>query len=524
MQLPGTRLELLRAKAEALQALYIVRSRQACETSLATFVREAWPIVEPGTELLWNWHLDTICGYLEAVYERRITRLIFNVPPGSCKSLLVAVFYPAWVWAKRQTERFLCVTNELELATRDAIRQKNLIESEWYRERWIVDLKRDQNEKTHYANTRGGHRQAVGMNANITGKRSDSLIIDDPADAKRAFSEVDRKSVLMTYDQKLSTRLNHQDRSAIILIQQRLHVDDLTGHLLKKTKTRWTHVCIPMEYDGPRFDAGRDIGRPELNDPRKKDGELLHPRLFSATAVAALKEDLGVYGASGQLQQSPVPEGGGILKSTWWRIWPEGKGLPEFEHIFLSWDTAYTEKDLKDVAYSGHLGFGIFWDEQEQRHAIMLMRAWYSRVEYPELRRKAKEITVECRPDAHLIEKKASGISLVQDMRRIKGVRVRTYQPDRDKIARAYAVSAMLESGQVWAPDRKWADAVINYIAEFPNGSPPSADLCDMLTQALLYLRNGFWVSHPDDDDPPPTQEPADEDDAVTPSRRGAYG
>jgi predicted phage terminase large subunit-like protein len=340
----------------------------------------------------------------------------------------------------------------------------------------------------------------------------------------RAFSDVDRKNVIDSYDQKLSTRLNHQDRSAIILIMQRLHVGDLTGHLLKKSETKWIHLVIPMEYDGKRFDAGKDIGRPELNDPRTKDGELLHPDLFSAAAVRRLKEDLGTYGSAGQLAQRPNPEGGGILKAPWWRIWPEKKGLPEFEHIFLSWDTAYTEQDLKNVAYSGYLGFGVFWDEQEQRYALMLMRSWYERVEYPELRRKAREITVEVRPDSHLIEKKASGISLVQDMRRIKGVRIRTYQPDRDKIARAYAVSAMLESGQIWAPDRKWADKVINHIAEFPNGSPPSADLTDMLTQAMLYLRNGYWVSHPDDDDPPPPEPPGEDEDNVIQIKRGAYG
>ena len=219
-----------------------------------------------------------------------------------------------------------------------------------------------------------------------------------------------------------------------------------------------------------------------------------------------IKETIGERDWSALYQQKPVVDGGNILKKKWWKLWPEDKKLPKCEHVFMSWDTAYSEKDYKSNSYSAMVQFGVFWHEQDQRYCLLMLGAWYERVDYPDLRAKAKELNQEHNPDIHLIEKKASGQSLIQDLRRAD-VMVRTYNPDRDKVSRAYAVSAMLQSGVVYAPDRKWAEHVIDYCSQFPNGAPPSSDLVDCVTQALLYLRNASWVSHPEDDvdedDPP---------------------
>lgn len=485
--------------------------KRECEQSLEAFTKAAWRIIEPGTELKWNWHLSTICGYLEAFHEGIINRkLIINIPPGSLKSILVSVMYPAWIWVKDPTKRYLTITNEQGLAIRDAIRMKQIVTSDWFQSKWPLALKADQNEKTLYTVDKHlGHRQSQGISAANTGKRGDLLIIDDPIDAKHAFSDVIRTSVNETWDQSLSSRLNDLEESGVLLIMQRLHEDDLSGHLQKKVKTKWFVLSIPMRYEGKAtFDAGKDIGRPELNDPRTKKGELLFPARFSKASVEALEEDLGEYGTAGQLQQRPVPSGGGIIKSHWWRMWPDDKKMPVCEHIFLSYDTAFSEKDMTSAAFSAMTRWGVFWHEQRQRYCLMALGRWFDRVGYDELRKMAKHWDKEYEPDAHLIEKKATGITLIQDMRRALPSKIRSYSPGKgeDKVSRAHSVSPMFESGLVYIPNKKWASnhektGLIDYVAAFPNGSPPSADLTDTVTQAAIYLRNGYWVSHPDDDD-----------------------
>lgn len=488
---------------------------------MAAFSKQAWDILEPGTPLVWNWHLETLCGYLEAFFRKDIKRLILNVPPGSMKSLLFSVFGPAWCWTWAPEERFINLTNEVGLATRDSMRMRQVIQSDWYQANWgsRVTVATDQREKMHFANTRNGFRQGLGISGNVTGKRGSFLLLDDPTDAKRAFSDVEIQAVNDTYDQAVSSRLNDPVNDCIGLIMQRLRTNDLTGHLLSKKYQRWVHVAIPMEYDGQRYDAGKDLGRPELNDPRTKIGELMFPGRFPREVVTTLQEDLGDYGTAGQHQQRPSPLGGGILKKSWWRPWPKDKRLPVCEHVFCSWDTAFSTEDVKHAACSAMTQWGVWWDEQTDRYELMLLAGWDGRVDYTDLEERALEIERDEKPDRHLIEKKATGISLIQSMRR-RGIRVYPYMPDRDKIARAYAVQSMLKAGQVWYPEgRKWAVRVIDHVASFPTGAPPSADITDTCTQAWLYLRNSWWISgHPDDDDNVPDQH------AEVPQQMRLYG
>lgn len=486
-----------------------------CEKSLAEFTRQAWHIIEPETTLMWNWHLDVICAYLEAAHRRQIIRLILNVPPGSLKSILVSVMFPAWVWISRPDQRILGISNIQDLAIRDATKTKRIITDDWYQNQWELELRADQSAKTNYENTKAGFRGSLGITGNITGKRGDMLLIDDPHDATTVQSDVQRVSVIETYDSKISTRINHQHQSVIILIMQRLHHIDLSGHLLGKSKTKWTHVCIPMEYEKElTYDAGKQLGRPELNDPRTKEGELLFPRLYNAATVESLKEDMGEFIAAGQLQQRPSVKGGGILKEHWWRIWDNTVPLPTCDHIFTSWDTAFSEKDREKNSHSACTEWGIFWNVDQQRDCLMLLNVWHDQIDYPALRKKAQELEKELKPDCHLIEKKASGQSLIQDLKQA-GVFVKAYNPDKDKVTRAYTIQAMLESGQIYIPDRAWAYNFIHMLSTFPTGVPLSEDLTDTFTQAALYLKNRWHVVHPgniEDEKPEPYK------------RKSAYG
>lgn len=500
--------------------LTIIEDREKCEASLAEFVRQAWHVIEPGTPLVWNWHIDVLCAYLEAFFTNRIKRLILNVPPGSLKSVLVSVMGPAWKWAKHPSARLISITNEIGLATRDSMRMRQVITSDWYQERWgeKFSVAKDQREKTHFANSKRGFRQSLGVTSSITGKRGSFLLLDDLVDAKKAFSDVIIQAANETFDQAISSRLNDLANDGICLIMQRLRTNDLTGHLLGKKSTKWTHVRIPMRWDGEQgFDPVADLG-PEyahLADPRTKRGELMFPQRFTEEVVKSLEEDLGEYGAAGQLQQRPSPLGGGILKAHWWRTWGQfgwtkGRSLPYVKHVFASWDTAFSEKDIENAAYSAMTLWGVFWDEDAEQDALILLSSWWGRVDYPDLKAKAIEITktkLTNMGDAHLIERKASGISLIQSLKRDPRIRVRSYTPvaGEDKVARAYMVQPVFQRGLVYVPDKEWAQDTIRLIAEFPAGGPPCADLTDTVTQAIQYLLRGWWITHPDDtrDDAP---------------------
>jgi len=529
------RCELLRRQIE----IDLELEKRLCAKSLANFCKSAWHIIEPGTKLVWNWHLDTVCGYLQAFHRGELPdkRLIINIPPGTLKSILVSVMYPAWTWIDNPETRYLSITCEQGLAIRDALRMKQIITNSWFQRNWPLAMQADQNEKTLYINDKNGFRQSQGITASNTGKRGDCLLLDDLIDAQHAFSDVIRQGVNDTWDQALSSRLNHMEESGVLLIMQRLHEDDITGHLLKKVKSRWTVLSIPMRYeDHLTYDAGRDIGRPELNDPRTQKGELLFPARFNNRSVEALEEDLGEYGTSGQLQQQPTPTGGSIIKKHWWRIWPDDIKPPVCDHIFHSWDTAFSEYDMKTAAFSACTRWGIFWHEQREKYCILALGMWFERLGYDELRKKVKELDKKFNPDCNLIERKATGITLIQDMKRASPGRVRIYTPGRgdDKISRAHSVSPMFQSGLIYAPNKAWAlgngrdkTGLIDYAAKFPAGGPPCADLTDTITQALIYLRAANWAGEHDDDKEEIIAriERSDEDIEDSPSpRRSAYG
>lgn len=333
------------------------------------------------------------------------------------------------------------------------------------------------------------------------------LLIDDPIKGREdADSPVMRQKLKDWYTSVAYTRL--MPDAAVVIINTRWHSDDLSGWLLKEhAHENWDVLTLPA-----------------INDK----GEALWPDAYPLHRLKQIRRAVGERDWAALYQQSPTVDGGNILKKHWWRIWPDGKKLPTCDHVFLSWDTAYSDKAYKENSHSAMTAWGVFWDEPNDRNALILLKTWNGQVDYPELRAKAKELDKELEPDCHLIEKKASGQSLIQDMRRIPGVLVKPYNPDKDKVTRAYSVQAMLESGQVYVPDRRWAESLVEQVSQFPNGAPPSSDYTDTVTQALIYLRNGWWVENPNDKIPPPLDEAAnldawDEDEDESTTRR-LYG
>lgn len=329
----------------SLEALDIELDRRACGRSLAEFVRRAWHVVEPATALKWGWALDAMCAHLEAVTEGDVLRLLMNVPPGTMKSKLCAVFWPAWEWGPLNLPhlRFLGTSHAQKIAIRDNLLCRRLITSDWYQKRWgyRFSLTSDQNEKGKFENNKTGFRQASAFTT-MTGDRGDRVLLDDPHSVDDANSDAELLNVRTTFKEALPTRINDDTTSAIVVIMQRLHQSDVSGIILEELASLgWVHLMLPMRFEQERR-CKTIIG---FTDPRKYDGELLMPERFSEKAVVDLETVLGSYGTAGQLQQRPAAREGAMFKRSWF----DGKfidqhELPDFIRIVRHWDLAATKK------------------------------------------------------------------------------------------------------------------------------------------------------------------------------------
>ena len=507
--------EIFGTKIDAEQTLIDI-SRDECEETLAEFIRQSWPIIEPGAEYFHNWHVDMISESLEAItygveFEdgSYYNRLLINVPPGMMKSLLTNVFWPAWEWGPKNMPhmRYVCASHSLDLAIRDSTKMRRLIESEWYQARWgdRVKITKDQNQKTKFETTATGFRQAVAAGS-ITGARGDRVIIDDPLSVDDASSEAVRNSRKEWFLESVPTRLNKPMESAIIVIMQRLHEEDTSGIILSKG-LGYDHIMLPMRYDPGRAFATM-LG---LEDPRREEGELLFSDRFPEAVVDRDENAMGPYATAGQFQQSPEPRGGGVLKRDWWQKW-EQPSYPPFDYVIAAVDTAYTTKSENDPSAMTVWGVWKGGDQtavvtrspgadgqmailnrqyKEEHPKCMLMYAWAERLELHELIAKVQETMDDYGVDKLLIENKASGISVAQEIRRVYGYdefAVQLVDPKGlDKLARLYSIQHIFAEGLIYAPERPWAEMVINQAAQFPRGKHD--DLVDTTSMALKHLR-----------------------------------
>lgn len=283
--------------------------REACKRSFATFIRRAWPVLEPGQPYKHGWHMDAISEHLEAVTKGQITRLLINVPPGTMKSMSVSVFWPAWEWgpAGMPHIRFIGASHEEGLATRDSMKMRHLVQSDWYQRLWPTPFMGDQNQKTYFQNASTGWRQSCPVGS-MTGKRGDRVAWDDPHSVEDAHSVAQLETANRIFRETLPTRLNNPDSSAIIIVMQRLNQKDISGEIIEHG-LGYEHLCLPMEYEGPR--KATCIG---FTDPRTEPNELLFPARFPRDVVERDKKIMGDYAVAGQFQQRPAPAAGGIIK------------------------------------------------------------------------------------------------------------------------------------------------------------------------------------------------------------------
>lgn len=455
------------------------------------FVRLSWPVIEPATPFGSNWHLEAIAEHLSAVSRGEIRRLLINMPPRHGKSSLVSVLWPCWDWISSPSRRWLCASYAHALALRDAVKSRRLILSPWYQARWPhIRLLADQNTKGRYDSVDAGYRIATSVDASVTGEGGDIVLVDDAHNAMDAGSEAVRQATLDWWDQAMSTRLNDPRTGAYVIVMQRLHDQDLAGHLL--AQGGWDHLCLPTEYEPTRrvYVGGRLEERPSSEcatsigwtDPRSEPGALLWPARFGAEQVAQAKLVLGDYGFSAQHQQRPTPATGGIFKRSWFARY-DAASPPVFERLIHSWDTAVSERE--GAAYSVNSVWG------EALDGYYLLRVWRERAAYPDLEAAIEGQGKADRPSAILVEDKSSGASVVQSLRRRARLPIIAIKPGRDdKLVRARRVSPLVQAGRVRIPESaEWLADWLDEITAFPNSA--YADQVDSMSQALDFLSGG---------------------------------
>jgi predicted phage terminase large subunit-like protein len=434
--------------------------RARCST-LAGFVREAWPILEPNAKLIWNWHLDAICGHLEAVTDGRITRLLINVPPGSSKSLICSVIWPAWEWATgRASLRYLTTAFNDVPVKRDTRKCRDLILSEWYRSLW-PEITLTRTGETSFANSATGTREGVAFGS-LTSQRGDRLIIDDPHSVETAESALERQTTTRRFREGALNRLNDQERSAIVVVMQRLHEDDVAGTILK-LGMGFVHLCLPMEFE-PERACSTVIG---FSDPRSADGDLLDPVRFPREAVESLKTGMGSYAYAGQYQQRPTAREGGLFK----RAWFEGKiirAAPEGTRWVRHWDLAATAK--ANAARTAGVKLGKAPDG-----SFVVGHVVKDQIEGPGVRRLIKATAESDGPDVTISlpqDPGQAGKVMAHDMiAMLAGFNAYAEPETGDKVTRAEPFSVQCEAGNVYLVAGSWIEDYLDELCLFPTGS-----------------------------------------------------
>ena len=525
------------------------------EDDLYTFLKFAWKYID-SSEFTDGWPIQAVADHLQAVTDGDIKRLIINIPPRCAKSSLTSVAFPAWTWAQPWNGhtsgpgvQFLHASYAQQLSLRDSVKCRRLIESPWYQQLWgdRFRLTGDQNTKTRFDNDRGGSRLATSVGSALTGEGGSIIVVDDPNAAQEAFSEATIHSTIEWWDSALSTRLNDPKLGAYVVIQQRLSEEDLTGHILAKDVGDWTHLCLPMRYEWRRHsyssigwhdprgldqegeplvevneDGERIAVSPEAEvELEKREETLLWPERFGDREVGLLERQLGPWASAGQLQQRPEPKGGGIIKSEWWQPWTNSV-FPNMDLIIACVDTAYTKKTENDP--SAMTVWGVFSQDTsvqapnqvlnrgnklveysrsytETNPRAMLMYAWQGRYELHELVNKISQTCREFQVDTVLIENKAAGHSVAQEIKRLYGFEkfsLQMYDPkSQDKLSRLYSVQHLFAEGLVFAPNYQWSEMVIQQVGQFPKGKHD--DLVDTVSMALRHLREtGLLVRAPE--------------------------
>ena len=443
---------------------------------LATFAGRCFQDLNPQTCLAINGHLEVIAAKLTAVREGRIRRLIINLPPRHLKSLLASIAFPAWCLGRDPSAQILCVSYAQELADKLARDCRGIMMSPWYRQIFPTRLAPHRQAVQEFITTRQGYRLATSTGGVLTGRGADIILIDDPLKPEEALSEAQRQAANDWFDHTLYSRLNDKRHGAIVIIMQRLHEDDLVGHVLGQEQ--WEILSFPAIAEKDEEHRIETILQPKCF--RRRQGEALHPDREPLEVLDRIRRKIGIYNFAGQYQQSPAPLGGGLVKAEWFRRYRENE-LPErFDRIVQSWDTANKVTELSDFSVC------TTWGVKDKN--LFLIGVFRRQLEYPALKRAVREQQRLFGATEVLIEDKASGTQLIQELITEGCYGVTRYQPTGDKTMRLHAQTATIENGFVRIPEAApWLAEYLHEMTVFPKGKHD--DQADSTAQFLDWFK-----------------------------------
>ena len=452
------------------------------QDSFLHFVRIVWP------DFIGGYHSTIMAKKFEEIANGTLKRLIINMPPRHGKSEFSSFLFPAWLMGKKPKTKIIQATHTAELSYRFGRKMRNLMNDEEYRKIFKdVSLRADSKASGRWDTNHGGEYFGAGTGGAITGRGADLLIIDDPH-SEQNLTETSFDNAFEWYMSGPRQRL--QPGGAIVVIMTRWSERDLTARLMRQQAE-----AKADQWEVIEFPAIMPSGKP------------IWPEYWSKEELEKIKANLPTMSWEAQYQQNPTSEEGAIIKREWWKKWTKEK-IPELVHVIQSYDTAYSKKETAD--FSAISTWGIF-QTANYKDNIILLDCQKDRWEFPQLKKIAFEQYKYWDPDTIVVEAKASGMPLIQELRQ-KGIPVMSYSPSKghDKMTRVNSIAPVFESGMVWAPDKKFAEEMIEECAAFPYGEHD--DLVDSMTQAIMRYRQGNFVSLKDDyEDPVPEYTQAQE-------------
>ena len=440
------------------------------KSDFLSFVKHVWP------EFIEGSHHKIIADKFNKIAEGKIKRMIINMPPRHTKSEFASNMLPAWMIGRKPDLKIIQTTHTTELAVRFGRKAKTLIDSPEYQEIFKTRLREDSQAAGKWETEQGGEYYAAGVGSAITGRGADLLIIDDPHSEQDALNADALEKAYEWYTSGPRQRL--QPGGTIVVVMTRWSLKDLTGALIKAQKEvksdQWEVIEFPAIMPS---------------------GEPVWPQYWKLDELEKVQASLSIPKWNAQWMQNPTSEAGAIIKKEWWRVWDDEE-IPPLKHVIQSYDTAFLKKQTAD--YSAITTWGVFYPEEDGAANLILLDSLKGRYEFPELRREALQQYDYWKPETVVIESKASGLPLTAELRQM-GIPVVNFTPSKgnDKHARVNSVAPLFESGVIWAPDKKFAEEVIEECAAFPYGD--HADLVDSMTQAVMRFRQGGFVMQPED-------------------------
>ena len=474
--------EVMREILALEQAKKTLSIRELAQDNFMVFVKHVYEGFIEGS------HHKQVAKQFERLAVNPGSRIIVNMPPRHTKSEFASYLLPAWLIGKNPELKIIQTTHTAELAVRFGRKVRNLMELEIYREIFPeVDLRADSKAAGRWETGQGGEYFAAGVGGAITGRGADLLIIDDPHSEQDALSETAMEGAYEWYTSGPRQRL--QPGGSIVVVMTRWSLKDLTGKLIRAQ----ANDVMSDQWDVVEFPA------------ILPSDNVLWPEFWKKDELLRVKASLSLGKWNAQWQQNPTAEEGAIIKKEWWNKW-EKKEIPPVSYIMQSYDTAFSKKETAD--YSAITTWGVFQPKESGPDNLILMDAKRGRWDFPELKAKALEEYQYWEPDMVLIEAKASGTPLTDELRTM-GIPVVNYTPSRgrDKHTRMHMVAPIFESGRVWAPEKKFSEEVIDECAAFPNGEHD--DFCDSMSMALIrYRKGGFLRLDSDEEEDESTYRP----------------